>query len=420
MRSGLPVLASRVFGVLLGFVTAPIIAHSLGPDGRGLTAAAMATLGLLPIVLGLGTPLVIRRRASSTEMLGRAIRSARIIALVSIVPAVLLGALAATFLLPGLTPADTGVFLAASASVPFAVLWICDANVLVGQRRMMAFAIVGTVAPVAYFGFIVVGALTSGLSVGFVIGANGASTILTFLITSALVRVPVKGAIESPVALLREGVSFSGSQIAEAASYRLDQAISIPIIGAAGAGYYAVAATIGLIPYSLGQAIGAASYAKMAEVELTELERTVRVALVVRSSMVLGTGSSLSLAALCPLLVPLLFGSDFLPAVIPAVIATFGSAFVVVAYSAGSALTAYGRGWWLTLGQTSGLGLGVVMLLLLGPLLGAIGAALASALGYALTMTIAVYALKLPRRSLLIRRTDFRDSIRLVVFGHVP
>lgn len=410
------VAVSRLGSAALGLLSAPVIARTLGPDGRGTTAGALAVLGLLPILIGVGIPLVVRRHSTDSESIAPAIRAVRLIAILTVVPSAIIGWTLTRLITAFQVQGTAVVLIVAASAAPIAVLWICDANVLIARGRNGAFALVNLLPSVVYVASILLGWAFGLLSIPFVISANLAGTVATYLLTTALVRVSISGRHLPIRPMVRQGISFAGSQISEAASYRLDQVIALPLLGAGPAGLYSVAATIALIPYSIGQAIGTASYRQLATAESVE-QRRERSAAVVRIGLLSGCICALALAAVAPIAVPWVFGPEFEGAVVPTIWSLVGSVAVVLAYVSSSALTASGSGWRMTISQIVGLVVGVVALFVLGPLLGSTGAAMASSLGYWVCAALCVGSLGLPAASLVPRWGDVRASARMLVKG---
>lgn len=424
MRARLPgnspiaVLASRVVAVGLGFISAPILARSLGPEGRGMAAAALAVVSLLPVVIGSGVPLVVRRRANDPTHLAETLRTVRLLSIVGLVPGALIGLMLSATLLAQLDPGARAVFVTSCSLAPAAVLWICDANILLAQHRLAAYAAINIITPFVFVVALALGWLASAVTVGFVIAANLAATLAALLSSSMLVRVPVVGSLASPRPILKEGISFAGSQLAEASSYRLDQAVALPLIGSTNAGLYAVAATIAMVPHAVGQAVGSAVYRQVA----TTTDAAVRghlMACALRYAAISGLAVTGLIALLVPWGVPFLFGEAFAAASVPTLVALAGSVMVVLGYVASSLLTALGRGWFMTVGQTSGLVVGIGLLVVLGPGMGALGAAIASSLGYLCTAAVTVWATRVPGRALLPRLDDVAGAARLLIKGTI-
>jgi len=127
------VMAFGRFGAMfLAVVSAPIIARALGPQGRGVTAAALAVFVVMPVLLGMGVPLAIGRRVSVQEGLREdLVRTGRAYAALTLVPAALTAIPIEALLLPGLGTAERFAYYLSVALVPLTVSWSIDANVLV-------------------------------------------------------------------------------------------------------------------------------------------------------------------------------------------------------------------------------------------------------------------------------------------------
>ena len=414
---GISVILSRVAAAGLGLLVAPLVAQALGPSGRGQTTAALAIVSLLPILSGFGLPPVVRRHAADEQRLGQTIRAVRVCAFAALVPGLLLGVALGALLLPAFDTTSWAAYLLGVGCAPLAVLWICDANALITQGRILAFAVVNVLPALANAIVVTLGWWCGALNVPFVIAANVVGTVLTVGVTSCLVRVSLRGRRSPLGPLLKDGMRFAGSQLAEAAAYRLDQAVALPVIGASQAGLYSVAVTIGLIPYALGQAIGAVSFKALLSEDAVLARR--RAANTLRGALLGGILLCAALAAGVPLIVPLVFGQAFAQAVLPTECALLGSVAVVFGYVASSALTAFDLGWRMTVAQLAGLGSGILALLVLGPPFGALGAACASSIGYLVNAALAFTATSLGAAALLPRRGDVRRLWRLIVRGEV-
>lgn len=414
--SPLVVVGSRLLSTALAFVSAPILAWTLGPEGRGVAAVGLAASALLPFFLGLGLPLAVRRRVIQGRQ-HAAIRTVRLISIVSIPMALAIGWATAPFLGVNDDPNISLTYVVVCASAPLAILWMCDANVLLAQRRILSYSIVNLGPNIFYVTTLVVGVLASVVSVTYVLWASLIATVCTLILTSWLVRTPVRGHHESAGGLLRESVKFAGAQLAEVASMRLDQVLAVAIIGPAQAGFYAIAAAVGMLPNAVGQAIGVSIYRRTAEEGQVQPSSSASMATAIRITLLTAGLVSVALIACTPWLVPLIFGDAFAPAVMPTLIALLGASALATSQVASSVLTAHGRGWAITRAQIIGLVVGISLFVFLGPYTGAWGASLYSSIGYLTTLIILIGTLRLKPGHLLLRRSDFRSAIALVIRG---
>jgi O-antigen/teichoic acid export membrane protein len=279
------------------------------------------------------------------------------------------------------------------------------------QDRFGAVALLQITQPATYVVLIVVFWLFGIASVATVIIAficgNVANFVAGLLLTNAsLFR---KGMSFRP--LLARSFDYYGGSVSQIASTRLDQVIALPLIGAVQAGYYSVAVTIGsAAPLVLGHALGGSNFRGIARAEGDE--RTELEAAAFRSACALALMFCPLVALISWPLMPIIFGSEF-EAALPATLIAIGAGGVqLVAFVTSSSTTARGRGKLLTLAQCVGLAVGVLALLIAGQTAGAVGAAIASALGFASTTLILAASLRVKPSRLLPRASDFPASIR--------
>lgn len=372
-------VVGRLSATALAFLTAPIVARAIGPEGRGETAAAIALFTIVPIVLAIGVPLEVRRLAAIGQG-AEALRAARIFCLGALPVSIAVGVIAYLTLFASFDSSARLVAAIGIAVCPLMMSWTCDLSVLIASGRFRGVMALQLVQPVTYLLFVIVFLLAGVLSTGTVLVANIAGTVSAFITGATLSRIPLRGVTYRLGGLLRGGVRFAGSSIAEAASSRLDQVIALPLIGAVQAGLYSVAVTVASIPLAVGQALGATYFPIIARTEPEERrvhkEEAVRVA-------VAGALMCLPLIAIGSWLgIPILFGSEFFAAVPVAWISGLGTCALIVAYVCSMVLAAEGRGYRMTLAQLLALGVAILLLFLLAPRFGAVGAAAASTFGY--------------------------------------
>lgn len=399
----------RTMSAVLSLATAPIVARAIGPDGRGETAAAIALFVIVPVILAMGLPLEVRRQAATTD--GTVVlRTARRLVAASTLLAIPLAALAWATIFSNFEP---DARIAASAGLllsPLAAAWALDVGLLVAHRRYRAVFAMQVIQPSIYLVLVSVAWVFGVASVSSVLISNVIGSVATFVLGIVLVRVRWSGPILSLPATARSGVKYFGSALAEAASSKLDQVIALPLIGAFQAGIYSVAATVAAVPLALGQALGASYFTSVARSEGSE-RRSVQ-AQAARAGIAAGVLVYPISVAASVLLIPVVFGDAFAGSVPVAVIALLGSSAMIASFVVSMALAADAKGIRMSLAQVVSLVLGIVGLLLLGPWLGAIGAALASAISYLVLLGILAVALRLPVRDLVPRRRDFVDVLR--------
>lgn len=399
------IVAARAVAIALGLVTAPLLARSLGPQGRGVAAAALAALAVAPVIIALGLPMAVRRRAAFEDD-AAVLRAARLVVTFLSVPSVVLGVLVAVLLLDEGSPTVRALFVVGMALSPAFVSVLCDQSILIVRNQYRRVAALQLAQPVTYASGIIAGGIAGRLTVEWAVGAFVVATTVTAVFTAGLVRVGLRGRRVPARPLVREGLSYAGSQAAESAANRIDQVLAVSVIGSGQAGLYAVAVTIAAIPVSFGHAIGAVLFRDLAVggARLKEVE-----ARGVRMALLSGVAAALALAAVTPWGVPLVFGPEFRDAVPVVLTLLLSGPAVVAGYVATVTLAAENRGRAMTAAQAAGLVVGVTLLYVIGPPWGAAGAAAASAAGYWTTMVLAIGMLGPRAAALVPRRADVAD-----------
>jgi O-antigen/teichoic acid export membrane protein len=381
--TGRGVLTTLVGGILppaTVLVAAPLLARVLGVEGRGETAAAVAPFLLAVTCATVGVPEAVTYFAARRPHLARTIfrRGARLVTLGGVLSTALVIALA-PLLSGGSSTMQRLITIAALPIVPTLLLMTLRARAMAAQRfaqvaRDRATGAVLTLG--ALVAFTAAGSLTPTAAV--VIMTCGP---LTGAVAHARPRAPAPE--EAPgepgvsrAVFLRFGVSAWAGAVTGIALLRLDQVILVPLSTTAELGIYAVAVTIGEAPLILNAAIRDVMFAR----ESTE-PSAARLTTAARVSGALVTGAAAALAALSPWLLPVLFGEAFRPAVGPALVMLAGIALSAAGSVAGSGLTGRGRPGLRSACLAVACAVNVVLLILLAPPLGALGAAIATAVG---------------------------------------
>lgn len=402
-----------IFGRLgasgLALVSSPIVARAIGPEGRGETAAAVALFVIVPVILGVGLSLEVRRQAATSD--GSAVlRTARSIVALSTPLAIGIAALTYFTIFTDFSPEGRIVATAGVALAPLSTSWALDVSVLVAHRRYGGVLLIQLLQPAVYLVLILLLWGFGAATVATVLTASIAGIVATFCAGLLLVRVPIRGRHVGLRLLLRQGLTFSGSAIAEVAVNRADQVIVLPLIGAYQAGLYSVATTIGSVPLTIGQALGASYFTPIAQSE--GRHRSLLQGEAIRAAIAAAVVATPLIAAGAWAAIPLVFGQAFSPSIPATMIFLLGSAGLLSAYVTSMALAADGRGIAMTIAQVISLVSGFVGLIVLGPALGAVGAAIASTSGYFILLAALLIALRLPARVLIPYPQDFLGAIK--------
>ena len=405
-------LLGKLILAMLTLVSAPIVARAIGPDGRGETAAAIGVFYLLPVLIAFGLPMELRRRSATGDPSG-ALRTARLVCVLGFLVSGGFAALGYWTLFSGFEPTARMVAAAGVAATPFAASWFCDNGVLVGQDRYRAVFLLQVAQPVVYVALIVTFWITGVASTTTVLAANIAGMFASFVLGMTLTCVKPLGPHDRMSGLVRASARYAGSAMAESATNRVDQVLALPLLGAYQAGLYSVAVTVATAPMALGQALGASYFgatARTAERKRAPIAHEAIRAALATVAVVIPLGGIVATFAL-----PLVFGSEFSGAISPMWICLGATALLIVAYVLSMVLAASGKGWRMTIAQVAGLTVGVAALLILGPALSSVGAAIASLLSALVIVGLLFRSLRLRLRSSVPHPSDFVVAIRRIL-----
>lgn len=400
---------ARLAATGLSLISVPIVARAIGPEGRGETAAAVALLIIVPVILGVGMPMEVRRLAAISDT-DTVLRSARRVNAVMTLGSVSL-AVAGYFTVFSLFDPFARI-VAAGAVALSAVPASCelDVNALLATQRYAAVGLLQVVPPASYVALVIVFWVFDHASVATVLLAYTFGNLANFIAAKLLTRVRFRGDRLAYRQFMRNSFAFYGGSVAQIASSRLDQVLALPLIGAEQAGFYSVAVTIGSLPMVLLHTLEGSYFRDIAQAEGAD-RRKLQVA-AIRSAIAINLMLCPSIALVAWPLVPVVFGAEFESAQVATLFAVAAGGAKFTAYVASSSTAAGGRGRLMTLAQVAGLGVGILGLALLGQIAGAIGAAIASGLGYTVTILILASRLHTRPSEFVPRPYDFVDSIR--------
>ncbi|MGO9971662.1 MAG: hypothetical protein ACLP01_02290 [Solirubrobacteraceae bacterium] len=298
--------AVKVIGAASGFVTGPLLAHSLGASGRGDLAAILVPLGLLPAVAGFGIPAFPFRSLTRGDRPSEVIASLGLI-LLAVGLVAMIAAVPAADLLAGGRKTVRVWLIVVFVSTPlllFASLMSSCLAALARWREVAVMSLIPFAVPLA------------GIVLFFALGdltvASAAAVTIAGALLSTLPAAPLlatAGRLKFRRSLAREGMGFGlrswWGGLAYLANLRLDQFLMITAVPPRELGLYAVAATIS---GAAALATGALCQPVMTRIgagETSLIPRSVRMALAATVMI------NLVLAVVSPLLLRILFGPEF-------------------------------------------------------------------------------------------------------------
>jgi O-antigen/teichoic acid export membrane protein len=411
-------LGAQLLLVLGGAVSTVIVARLTGTHGAGAYSVAVQIGALVVIGGGMGIDFGLiyfaaRDRMSQADLaptlLWFGLAWGVLLAAAGYVIALALGGT----LLKGV--GDT-VILASIAAVPFMLAVRYLRYFLLGRNQLLRFNAVNVVLALAWVIFVGLALTLLRGGVTGAVWAYAAANVVAFV--AALVLVPAAVAVPNlrrAVVALRTlaafGLRAQLSTVLQFFSYRFDLFLLNATAGLGAAGVYSVATLLAESVWYIPSAVGLVLAPRVAAgVEGDDDDVT---AAICRGTTLVSVAGAVFIATLAPLLVLLLFGSAFLPAVVPLWVLLPG----VVALGLDKPIASYqlGRGrpqisLYVALLASP---ITVAAYVLLIPRFGIVGAAAGSTISYVATTAIEIVYLHrvspLRFRSLVIpRRSDWR------------
>lgn len=405
---------ARMLVMVLPLLTAPIVARELGPEGRGYYAACVAAITLIPVIVGFGIPLAIRRRAVR-ERSAALVRGVYFITPVLLLASTGIGFLVRYTFLADLPDGTAWMFIIGTTISALTVITLAIQSILIAHHRYLAIAVVQSAQTVFISIGILIGWILGAISVSWLIGCVIVAIVLTLLVSVYNKPVGIRGPRAWARPLIVEGASYTGSQVSEVASTTAVQIVAITFIGPYESGLFAISMTIASLSLVFGYTVGIVAFPQVARASRQDAVRIAADAL--RSSLFLGTSATMVLMALTPWAVPFLFGADFSPSVPSAMICLLSGPLVVFNYVSSQFLAAFKLGWRMTAAQVVGLSVSLVLVVVLGSGFGAVGAAWAVVTGRLSTTLMSMYFLPTSVGSLAPRLSDVTRTFELVSRG---
>jgi O-antigen/teichoic acid export membrane protein len=370
----------NIFPPLAVLLMSPILAQQLGVAGRGELAAATAPYLLAVAIASLGLPDAIVQSVASGLRLGRASwLSVSALTIVSGLIASAVIALAAPLLAQGGADIVVSLIVVAGAatlpSLGVALLRGMASGVhawrLVSAERIAN----GSIKILGTFALVASGNMTL-TSTTVLIAYSPVAAGLVYLVLPAVYKKAPEAVRVRPSATLSYGMKAWLGSSAGILMLRLSQLLVMPLSNSTQLGLYAVAVNVSEVPLIANSAIREVMFsADAAGRDDQKLTQTARISFIVCAA------TALPILVTMVWWLPFLFGEEFVPAV-PSIILSAVAVLVGVPGSiAGSSLAARGHPSLRSLSITFGCIANVALVFALVPLLGAVGASLATLVG---------------------------------------
>lgn len=224
--------------------------------------------------------------------------------------------------------------------------------------------------------------------------------------------------------LLRYGIKSHIGNLNPIESMQLDLAFVVLFLGPHWAGLYAVAVVAGAAIRSQGVAIGLVSFPRIASMTAPK-ERSIATAETFRLTLVLGIATASFLFLSAQVLVPLIYGKNFVGAVVLVRVLLVGALLASLRQVLGDCLRGARRPLAATIAEAVSWVVIVSSASVLLPAFGALGVALAVCTGYAVSLGLTIFfarKLMVFARDLLPGTEDLRSAFSLCrsLFGIRP
>ncbi len=413
----LATLIGNFFPPLAMLITAPILAHSLGVDGRGQVAAATAPLTLIITAATFGIPDAVQYVvARSPAALRRATRTALVLIVFAGLAATAAVILASSWLSDGNATIQSLIVVASIAIVPSLVVAVLRGAAsglhqwrkVSMERFISALARVLALVPLALTGQLTPTSATIVIAVGPLLGAVAYWNLRGPGERHSAQSKPETGARQ----ILGFGMRVWVGAISGILLSRIDQVLMTPLSSSYELGLYAVAATIADIPLIINRAVRDVTFsADAAEATESRLGTSARISST--ASALLGIFTAITMIWW----LPWLFGSDFSPAIPITAVLLLAAVLGTPGSIAGAGLSARGRPGLRSTSLVVSCVINVILLFLVVPTYGAMGAAVATLVGSLIAANANILFLwrifgMSPREFYGFRRDDFRTAVR--------
>ena len=385
LASAVATYATNITVAVLSLVNVLIVARALDPVGRGQIAFLTTVASLTAQLASLGIPQAVANKAGKRpELTPRLLTNAAVLSIAAGLVAIGLIALLVVVVPAAGGDVDASLRWLALAIVPLLLLQSSLQAVVLVHFGFSAYNAATLVTPVLNVVANGVLALTGVLTVGLALSSWIVGQLIATVILLVHVRRRLGGFGAPDAALAREsarfGVQVYAGRVLYAGNYRLDQWIVGSVAGSQQLGVYSVAVAWTEALFLLPTALSAAQRGDVTRADGPAAARHATTVFRATALMTLIAGGVM--VVLAPFLAETVFGPEFAEATGQIRVLVIGAFGIAALKLLGSVLMAQGR----PMLETAAVGVAFVVIVglnvLLIPTEGAMGAAIASAVGY--------------------------------------
>lgn len=379
-------------------ITGVLLAHMLGPAGKGALTAILLWPGLIVAILSLGIYDSVTYYAAVEESRGRQVVGAAI--LIALVQSAI--AVAAWLVILPLVLAHYGAHIVTdgrifSLWIPIYLVGVIAMGVLLGRMEIGLYngLRLGQTLLIT-FGLLMLAILQSR-NLAIVLAVYLAATLVSAIVSVGLVASRGGMGLPSDLGIIKRLASFGMKShigtISGLANERADLAVIALFLPATALGFYSVAVTVTAPVLMLGSALASVAMPAVAAAA-SPSERHERAARFVRLTVALSFASALAGVVLGPWLIVLFFGPAFAPAGVASQV-LFAAAVPLSANRVlGAILKAHNQPLRSGLAELVALAATIACLTILLPIWGIVGAAVASGIAYVVSSAVLIVGLR--------------------------
>jgi O-antigen/teichoic acid export membrane protein len=397
----------------LGLVNSILLSRWLGPAGRGEVAAAMLWPTLLVYLSSMGLIAAILYFAALPESKPQAIFANGLwLGLAQGSVAILIGLAGLPMLLRSQSAEVIGAGRIYLLVIPISLLTQYGVSIIQGRMRIAAFNWLRLILPAGYLlgtcTLIVFGrlSLSNIILLHLLLNIVGlAATLMALVRTGVRLGFGVDGWLAKQ--MLMYGAKVHVGSISGLANSNLDQVLMAALLPSRYLGLYVAAVGAASVAQVFSQAVQMVSTPTITQRVSVE-ERTGVLLGVFRRYWILSLPVAVVLTAILPFGIPIIFGAEFKGAIGAGEILLIGSLLIGARDVLSGGANALGDPWLSSKAQLWAMGATVILLCALLPLMGILGAAIASTAACAIQLAVIVHGLRVSHS---IRSTElFRIS----------
>jgi antigen flippase len=310
----------NIFLAGLALITGPLSARLLGPSGRGELAAVQNLFWVTATFAMIGLPeATLYFTARGPERRGRVLGSAVLVAVLTSAIISLLMLPFVRFLLASQPANIVRIAKWYLLCVPLYPLMIVPVFAIRGTNDLVRWNLIRLLPGLGWLSVLLIawmmGRPTPGLLAGGYVVVLLVMLLPTSLVVGRLFSRPFWPEEKLLKSMLKYGFPLAGATIPQTLNLRLDQLLVAAILPPHQLGLYVVAVAWGGATAPVLNAIGNVLFARIADAKYADAHRRDSLAQGVRLGAIVGSFLAICLVVLTPLMIPLLFGAAFAPAV---------------------------------------------------------------------------------------------------------